>query len=108
MNAHTDLYGIMAEFEDPEQLLAATSRAYDEGYRKMDAYTPYPVHGLPEALGHRGVRLPWIVLGGGIIGALTGFGLQWYTAVISYPHNIGGRPNNSWPAFIPITFELTI
>lgn len=108
MAHYTDIYGITAEFDNPDDLLAATERAYAEGYRKMDAYTPFPVHGLPEALGHRGVRLPWIVLIGGIVGAITGFMLQWYTAVIGYPHNIGGRPANSWPSFIPITFELTI
>jgi hypothetical protein len=108
MATYTDLYGITAEFDNQDDLLAATERAYAEGYRKMDAYTPFPVHGLAEALGHRGVRLPWIVLAGGIIGALSGFALQWYTAVIGYPHNIGGRPTNSWPAFVPITFEMTI
>src|SRR5262245_24851308 len=108
MATYSDLYGITAEFDNPDDLLAATERAYAEGYRKMDAYTPFPVHGLAEALGHRGVRLPWIVLAGGIIGALSGFALQWFTAVVAYPHNIGGRPTNSWPAFIPITFEMTI
>jgi hypothetical protein len=108
MATNTDIYGIAAEFETPEALLAATERVYAEGYRKMDAYTPFPVHGLAEALGHRGVRLPWIVLGGGIVGALLGYGMQFYTAVISYPLNIGGRPTHSWPAFIPITFEMTI
>jgi hypothetical protein len=108
MAIDSDIYGIAAEFESPDALLAATERVYAEGYRKMDAYTPYPVHGLAEALGHRGVRLPWIVLGGGIIGGLAGYGLQFYTAVISYPINVGGRPTHSWPAFIPITFEMTI
>jgi hypothetical protein len=108
MALYSDIYGITAEFDSPDDLLAATERAYAEGYRKMDAYTPFPVHGLPEALGHRGARLPWIVLAGGIVGALAGYGLQWYTAVVAYPLNIGGRPTNSWPAFIPITFEVTI
>jgi hypothetical protein len=108
MATYSDLYGVTAEFDNPDDLLAATERAYAEGYRKMEAYTPYPVHGLAEALGHRGIRLPWIVLGGGIVGAMSGFGLQFYTAVFSYPHNIGGRPLNSWPAFVPITFEMTI
>jgi hypothetical protein len=108
MEPGTELYGIMAEFESPESLLVATERAYAEGYRKMDAYTPYPVHGLAQALGHKGVRLPWIVLGGGIVGALAGYGMQYYASAIAYPLNIGGRPLNSWPAFLPITFELAI
>ena len=108
MSTTTDLYGIMAEFEDPEELIAATRRAYEEGYRKMDAYTPFPVHGLSEALGHRGIRLPRIVLAGGVVGGLLGYGLQYYASAISYPVNIGGRPLNSWPAFIPVTFEMTI
>jgi len=101
MNADTKLYGIMAEFDDPEKLVEATSRAYEAGYRKMDAYTPFPVHGLSAALGHRGVRLPWIVLAGGLIGAATGFGLQYFAAVIDYPVNIGGRPLNSSKATAP-------
>jgi hypothetical protein len=108
MALYSDLYGVTAEFDNPDDLLAATERAYAEGYRKIEAYTPFPVHGLAEALGHRGIRLPWIVLAGGIVGAVSGFGLQFFTAVFSYPHNIGGRPLNSWPAFVPITFELTI
>src|SRR5689334_22279884 len=108
MATNDDIYGIVAEFESPDALLAATEQVYAAGYRKIDAYTPFPVHGLAEALGHRGVRLPWIVLAGGIIGGLTGYALQWYTAVVSYPFNIGGRPTHSWPAFVPITFEMTI
>ena len=108
MSDDDDLYGLVAEFDNPEALVAAAKRAHTEGYRKMEAYAPFPVHGLAEAIGHRGVRLPLIVLAGGIIGGLTGFGLQFYTAVIQYPHNIGGRPLNSWPAFIPVTFETTI
>ena len=108
MSMNTDLYGIMAEFDDPETLIAATKRTYEEGYRKMDAYTPFPVHGLSEALGHRGIRLPRIVLAGGILGAVTGYGLQYFASALDYPHNIGGRPLNSWPAFIPVTFEMTI
>jgi hypothetical protein len=102
------LYGMVAVFDRPDDLLVAAERAYAAGYRRMDAYTPFPVHGLPEVLGHRGVRLPWIVLIGGIIGALLGFFMQYYSATISYPLNIGGRPYNSWPQFIPVTFELTI
>jgi len=102
------LYGVMAEFESPDDVLAAARNAYDAGYRKMDAYSPFPVEGLSEAVGFHHTRLPWIVLCGGITGALTGFFLQYYVAVIDYPLNIGGRPLNSWPAFIPVTFELTI
>jgi hypothetical protein len=108
MSVQHDLYGIMAEFDDPEELVEATKRAYEAGYRTMDAYSPFPVHGLSQALGHRGVRLPYIVLIGGLVGAAAGFGLQYFASAIDYPVNIGGRPFNSWPAFIPVTFELTI
>jgi len=103
-----DLYGIMAEFREPEQLLAATRAAYEAGYRRMDAYSPYEVEGVAEALGFRKTRVPLVVLLGGICGALTAYGMQWYSAVFSYPLNVGGRPLHSWPAFIPITFELTV
>ena len=108
MKRKPSLYGLVAVFEQPGQLIAAAERARAEGYRRMDAYTPFPVHGLPEALGHRGVRLPWIVLIGGIIGAVLGYLMQYYAAAIDYPLNIGGRPYHSWPAFIPVTFEMTI
>jgi hypothetical protein len=102
------IYGLMAEFENPEALVAATRRAYEEGYRKIDAYTPFPVEGLAEYVHrHRG-RLPRIVLIGGIVGCAVGFLMQYYAAVIDYPMNVGGRPFNSWPSFIPITFEVTI
>lgn len=102
------VYGLMAEFAGPEDLLAATRRAYQEGYRKMDAYTPFPIEGLVEALGFRHTRLPLIVLAGGLFGGVAAFGIQYYSAVIDYPLNVGGRPFNSWPSFIPITFELVI
>ncbi|TAH37483.1 MAG: DUF3341 domain-containing protein [Planctomycetota bacterium] len=98
----------MAEFDDPDALLAAARAARDAGYRRMEAYTPQPVHGLTEALGRRPTRLPWIVLGGGLAGAVAGFGLQYWINVVAYPLNIGGRPLNSWPAFIPPTFETTV
>jgi hypothetical protein len=103
-----NLYGIMAEFAQPEQLLAATRAAYEAGYRKMDAYSPYAVKGVAEALGFTKTRVPLITLIGGIIGAVTAYGMQWYSAVVDYPLNVGGRPLHSWPAFIPITFELTV
>jgi hypothetical protein len=102
------IYGLMAEFDTAGNLLAAARRAYAEGYRQMDAYTPLPVEGLAEALGFRKTRLPLIVLLGGLAGCLGGFFLQYYVAVLDYPINVGGRPLNSWPSFIPVTFELTI
>jgi len=108
MNRDYSPHGLMAEFEQPEGVLAATKRAYDAGYRQMDAYTPFPVEGLAEALGRRGTTVPLIVLTGGILGGLGGYFMQWYATVIDYPLNVGGRPLHSWPAYIPITFELTV
>ena len=102
------VYGLLAEFGEPDRLLIAAKRAHFEGYRRMDAYTPFPVHGLSDAVGFHKTRLPLIVLIGGIVGALAGFGMQYYSSVHDYPLNIGGRPLNSWPAFIIITFEMTI
>jgi hypothetical protein len=101
-------YGLLAEFETAQQLIDAATRARDEGYQRMDAYTPFPVEGLTDALGHRSTRLPYVVLLGGILGGLGGYLLQWYTSVYSYPLNIADRPFHSWPAFIPVTFECTI
>jgi hypothetical protein len=101
-------YGILAEFRDPRALLAAAQKATDSGYTKMDAYSPFPIHGLHEAVGFKKTWLSTIVLGGGIAGAIGGFGMQYFASVIHYPLNIGGRPLNSWPAFIPITFEVTV
>jgi len=104
----TSIYGLIAEFDNAESLLAAAHRAFAEGFRKMDAYSPFPVEGLAEALGFHRTRVPLIVLTGGILGCLGGFFLQYWLAVIDYPINVGGRPLNSWPSFIPVTFELTI
>jgi hypothetical protein len=101
-------YGLMAEFDSPEALREAAQRAFAAGFRRMDAYSPFPVEGLAEALGFHRSRVPLIVLIGGILGCLGGFFLQYWAAVIDYPINIGGRPLNSWPSFVPVTFELTI
>ena len=102
------IYGLMAEFEDPTSLVTATERAHREGYRRMDAYSPFPIEELSDAIGFKRTTLPLIVLAGGIIGALGGFFMQYWMEVIDYPINVGGKPFNSWPAFIPITFECTV
>jgi hypothetical protein len=102
------IYGLAAEFDNPVTLLAAANSAREAGYQKMSAYSPFPVEGLDEALGPKREHLPMIVLIGGILGGITGFMLQYLTAVVTYPLDIGGRPLNSWPAFIPVTFECTI
>jgi hypothetical protein len=101
-------YGLLAEFDSAAHLVAAARRVRDEGYRKTDAFSPFPVEGLDEALGVRPTRLPWLVFLGGLIGCTGGYFMLYYSAVIDYPFNVGGRPFHSWPAFIPITFELTI
>ncbi len=101
-------YGLMAEFASGDALLAAARRAHAQGYARIEAYSPFPVEGLAEAVGPTHSRLPLVVLLGGIGGGLGGFFLQWYSAVVNYPENIGGRPLNSWPEFIPVTFELTV
>jgi hypothetical protein len=100
----------MAEFETPEELLAAAERAYGAGYRKMDAYSPIPVDGLAEAIGF-GPKDNFVsrsVLAGGIAGCCGGFGLLYWIASIAYAHNVAGRPFTSWPMFIPVTFECTV
>ena len=102
------IYGLMAQFETADGVLHAAERTYAEGYRKMDAYTPFPVEGLAEAIGFHQTYVPLLCLAGGLIGCMGGFFLQWWPNVIGYPLNIGGRPYNSWPQFIPITFELTV
>ena len=108
MQERSHLYGVMGEFETATDLIRAAEKTRDAGYRQMDAYAPYPVEGLSEALGLRRSWVPFLTLIGGLGGGLTGFGLQYWVNVFAYPLNIGGRPLNSWPAFIPVTFELTI
>jgi hypothetical protein len=104
----TSIHGLMAEFERPEQILEATRRAHAEGYRHMDAYTPYPVERLATELGLPRTRVPLVVLIGGIMGAVSGYFLQYWAMAVDYPINVGGKPYNSWPAFIPVTFELMV
>ena len=102
------IYGLMAEFETSEDLLGAAQRAREAGYHRMDAYSPFPVEGLADAVGFHSTRVPLFCLIGGLIGCFGGFYLQYWPNVIGYPLNIGGKPYNSWPSFIPITFEMTI
>lgn len=108
MQRQTSLHGLMAEFSEPEQLLRAARAAYEAGYREMDAYSPYAVDGVAEAIGFRKTRVPLIVLLGGVMGGMIAYLMQWYSAAIDYRLNVGGRPAHSWPAFVPVTFELTV
>jgi len=108
MNAAPAIYGLLAEFTEPAQLLAAARQAYAAGYRRMDAFSPIPVEHLAEALGREKTGIPALVLTGGILGGIGGYFMQWFATVIHYPINVGGRPFHSWPSYIPITFELTI
>jgi hypothetical protein len=100
------IYGLMVEFEEPNQLLVAAQKVGDAGYKNVDAYTPFPVHGVDEAIGAKTV-LPWLIFGGGLTGTMTGFGMQ-TIANFHYKINIDGKPLVSWPSFMPITFELTV
>lgn len=101
-------YGMLAEFASAEQLLEAARRTRAAGYRRIDAYAPFPVQGLVEALGPHRDRIPLITLIGGVLGGAGGYFMQWYSAVIAFPINVGGRPEHSWPSFIPVTFELAV
>jgi hypothetical protein len=104
----TRLYGLLAEYKSPEALTEAAHQAYERGYRRIDAYSPFPVEGLAEAIGFHSNRIPLIVFIGGLLGGSGALFMMWYSAVIHYPINVGGKPLFSWPAFVPITFELTI
>jgi hypothetical protein len=107
---HPHLYGLLGEFDSPKQLMAAARKAREAGYHRLDAFAPFPVEGLSQALGlgRKQDLVPLITLIGGLSGGIGGFFFQLWVNVSSYPMNIAGRPLNSWPAFIPITFELTI
>ena len=102
------LYGVIAEFENPNDLVHAARKVYEQGYRCINGYSPYPIEELSEAIGFTHTSLPLIVFIGGVLGGLAGFGMQYYMEVIDYPLNVGGKPYNSWPAFIPITFECIV
>ncbi|MGC1619931.1 MAG: DUF3341 domain-containing protein [Candidatus Acidiferrum sp.] len=108
MESRQRIYGVVGEFETPRKLIEAADKAREAGYKNMDAYTPFPVEGLSEALGFKRTLVPLVTLIGGLLGGLSAFGFQYWVSVISYPENIGGRSLNSWPAFIPVTFELTV
>lgn len=114
MNISTDssrpapIYGLMAEFETPEALIEASRKTYAEGYRQIDAYSPMPLDGLADAIGFQTRWVPRSVFIAGLLGAAGGFGLMYWITVKAYPLNVGGRPLNSWPAYIPITFECMV
>jgi hypothetical protein len=102
------IYGVMAEFDSADELIAAGRKAYAEGYRRLDAYSPFPLEELEEAIGVPHTILPWLVLFGGIFGGMAGYGLEYWTQNIAYPLVIGGKPFHSWPNFIPVWFETTV
>ena len=102
------IYGLVAEFDTPTEIVAAARKAHEEGYRKMDAYSPFPVEGLSEAIGFHKDSVALICLVGGILGLATAYVMQYWINVISYPVNVGGRPLHSWPAFIVVCFEMTV
>ena len=108
MKTERQLYGIMAEFTSAEEILAAARTAWQAGYRDMDAYTPYCVAGLATSLGMKHSRIPAVAFLGGVVGAGTGFFMQLYTISVDYPLNVGGRPYNSWPFYVPIAFEILV
>jgi len=108
MELHPKLYGLMAEFDGPTELVAAARDTYESGYRRIDGYSPFPIEDLFHAIGDHKTLMPLVVLIGGVIGCVGGYLMQWYLEVIDYPLNVGGKPPHSWPAFIPITFEMTI
>ena len=103
-----NVYGLVAEFADPGALLHAAEKVRDAGYSKFDCHSPFPVHGMDKAMGLGPSNLGWIVLGGGLSGALLGIGLQGWSSAIEYPLVISGKELFSFPAFVPIAFELTI
>jgi len=106
--AEQKVWGLLAEFETPQTIFTACEGVRDEGYRHWDAHTPFPVHNLDKAMGVPASKVPWIVLAMALFGATAGFTLQWWTTAVDYPVMIAGKPFASWPAWIPVTFELAI
>lgn len=104
----TPTYGLLAEFDTPEALIAGIDKVQGDGYDDLDAYTPFPIHDVCEKIAKQKSKVPLLVFFGGLTGATVGFCFQWWATAVSYPMNIGGRPLFSWPAFIPATFELLI
>ncbi len=102
------IWGMIAEFDTPTQILTAARKAYAEGYRRMDAYSPFPVEGLSEAIGFHKDSVALICLVGGLLGLATAYVLQFWINTIAYPLNVGGRPFHSWPSFIVVCFEMTV
>jgi hypothetical protein len=102
------IYGLLAEFADPTALVHAVRQAHAAGYRRMDAYTPFPVEGLSDALGFRRTRVPLVILLGGLAGGVGGYLMEYWCNVVDYPINVAGRPLHSWPSFVPVTFEMTV
>jgi Alternative complex III, ActD subunit len=104
----TPIYGLMAEFDTAQHLVDAAHHTHEAGYQKIDAYSPFPIEGLAEAIGFTKNRVPLVVLIGGLVGGLSGYLMQYWISAVSYPINVGGKPYHSWPAFIVVTFEMTI
>lgn len=101
-------YAMVAEFETADDLVSAAESARNAGYTNMDAYSPFPIHGLSEAIGFKDQKVPWTVFFGGVMGGIGGYTMQWYLMAVDYPMNVGGKPLNSLPSYIPITFECTV
>ena len=104
----SDIFAVAAEFDDEHQLLDAARKAREAGFSKIEAYSPFPIHGMQEAIGYKRPILAWVIFAGGVAGMIGGFYLCYWISVLELPYNIGGRPLNSWPSFIPITFECTV
>ncbi len=100
--------GIVAIFDNPDHLMVAAAQVRDRRIKKFDAFTPFPVHGLEHAMGLKRSFLPWVTFGAGLTGGSIGLLFQVWTSAYDWPLNVGGKPMISWPAFIPVTFELTI